>query len=396
MHVSMFSSWEVPCGIASYTSQLVAALRELDDTQVSVVPYDRRPHPRRDYVAWGRQMNTGQVAHVQHEYAFFGYRFPWTNHFGAFISQVNRPLVITRHVSFDGPLPLAGGGLGRALRQVKWSLYNRWLGPYAVYLNRGLFDVAGHIIVLSPHLKDQLVGRGIVPEKIDVIPPGVPAVPPAVGGASLRAAWGWTGKRVMGMFGFIAPAKGHLLAVEALAQLGDDYALLIAGGVRRPEDRPAQAALERRIAQLGLGSRVRITGYLPEVNVPAHISACDVLVYPSTRVDTSYSALVGLAYQAAPLVISDVVAHRELASQSQAVALFPNGDVAALAAQIRVVVDNRGLQEQLRANAVLYAHGHTWHSVAQQTRAVYLQTIAAGRAAGRTAGSRPDQSLVAG
>jgi glycosyltransferase involved in cell wall biosynthesis len=105
---------------------------------------------------------------------------------------------------------------------------------------------------------------------------------------------------------------------------------------------------------------------------------------------------VGLAYQAAPLVISSVDAHRELATESQAVVLFPSGDAAALVAQVREVLDNHALREQLLANAALFARRRTWRSVAEQTRAVYQQAIdargAAGAAAGHAAGRQPDET----
>ncbi len=73
----MFTSWQVRCGIANYASLLVDALNKLDDTQVTVVPFDRQAHPRSDYEAWGRQLNAADVAHIQHEYTFFGYLAPW-------------------------------------------------------------------------------------------------------------------------------------------------------------------------------------------------------------------------------------------------------------------------------------------------------------------------------
>src|SRR5205823_401858 len=143
------------------------------------------------YVRWGKMMNAGDVAHIQHEYTFFGYLLPWRNQYPAFVAPIHKPVVITRHVSFDGPLGLPGRGLKHQIHQLKWALYNRWLGPYARYLNMGTFDRAQRIIVLSRRLKAHLVARGVRPEKIVVIPAGVPRVPEAAGGERLRARWGW-------------------------------------------------------------------------------------------------------------------------------------------------------------------------------------------------------------
>ena len=108
MKISLFTSWQVRCGIADYAAHLVEALQQLPDTQVAIVPFDRQTHPRADYVRWGQEMNAGEVAHIQHEYSFFGYRLPWRNQFGPFVAQIRKPLVITRHVTFDGPLMLPG------------------------------------------------------------------------------------------------------------------------------------------------------------------------------------------------------------------------------------------------------------------------------------------------
>jgi glycosyltransferase involved in cell wall biosynthesis len=380
MKVAMFSSWAVRCGIADYSAQLVAALNNLGDTQAHVVGYDRRPHPRAEYVRWGAAMNGGDVAHVQHEYSFFGYRLPWRNHFGAFAAQITRPLVLTRHVSFDGPLPLAAGTSDYRLRQFKWWLYNRGLGPYARYLNRGMFDRADHVIVLSRHLKDHLTARGYPAERVSIIPPGIAQVPPATGGAELRQRWGWHDRSVLGIFGFVAAAKGHLLALEALARLPASFALLIAGGVRRSQDSGMLPEIDRAITRLGLQGRVRVTGYLPAEQVPAHLDACDLLLFPYTRVDTSFSATTAMAYRAAPLLMSDVAAHRELAERSQAVALFPSGDAGALAHEVQALTADSERRQALLQATEPYVQHQSWESVARQTRAVY-QAVVAGPAA---------------
>jgi glycosyltransferase involved in cell wall biosynthesis len=376
MKVTMFTSWQVRCGIANYTADLVQALNDLDDTTVQVAPYDRRPHPRADYRRWGEAMNAGDVAHIQHEYSFFGYLTPWGNHFGALVAPIRRPLVITRHVTFDGPLTIPGRGVLHMVRRIKWSLYNRWLGPYATYLNRDTFAVADQIIVLSARLKAHLVDRGLDAGRIHVIPAGAPAVPQAAGGAELRASWGWGGERVLGIFGYITPAKGHTLAVEALAHLPEDVVLLVAGGVRRRQDQATLAALERQIASLGLQDRVRITGYLEEEQTPAHIDACDLLLYPATHADSSYSLITGIAYRHAAIVASDVFGHREVAERKAGIELFPSGDARALAQTVAALLDSPRRRAELMAEAASYVQRYVWPAVARQTRNVYIEAFA--------------------
>ncbi len=380
MQISMFSSWQVRCGIADYTSHLIDALRTVDDTQVNLVPFDRQTHPRADYVQWGRAMNTGTLAHIQHEYTFFGYLFPWQNHFGAFVSQIKHPIVITKHVSFDGPLLLSGRGANHLLRQMKWAMYNRWLGPYATRLNRDTFDLAQQIIVLSARLKEQLIERGIRDSKIHVIPPGVPVVPRTVNGDHLRKAWNWQTKHIITQFGFIAPAKGHRIALDALAQLPSDYVLLIAGGLRRENDHDALRDIQHRILELRLEERVRITGYLDEANVSAHLNASDILIFPYSHADFSYSVLTGLAFQAAPVIASDIDAHRELAGSCPALALFRSGDPADLAGKIQDILHDPERRETMRRQVAQFSRDMSWQSIARKTLQVYHHALEAGHA----------------
>ena len=377
MNISMFTSWQVRCGIASYAGHLVQALNETEDTHVTVTPFDRQAHPCQDYVAWGHELNAGDVAHIQHEYSFFGYLLPWRNYYGSLVTQVHKPLVITRHVSFDGPLMLTGHGPAHWVRQFKWALYNHWLGPYATYLNKQTFDVAQQIIVLSQRLKDHLIARGVREEKIHVVPAGVPLVPPASGGEIVRAEHAWQAprKKVIGIFGYITPAKGHLIALDALAQLPDDYVLLIGGGLRREADRPTLDALNRQIEELHLQSRVSVTGYLEEADIPRHIDACDVLVYPATHVDSSYSVVEGLAYHNAPIIVSDVYGHRELAERHAGVEMFRSGDALALAQAIQKVTSQAELRNRLLREAQQYGHNFAWPAIAQQTREVYALAL---------------------
>jgi glycosyltransferase involved in cell wall biosynthesis len=194
-----------------------------------------------------------------------------------------------------------------------------------------------------------------------------------VGGETLRATWGWQDKRVLGIFGYITAAKGHLVAVKALAQLPEDVVLLVVGGVRRAGDQVALNDLQRDIAAAGLSDRVRITGFVDDGEVPAHIAACDLLLYPATHADSSYSLVTGLAYGSAPIVASDVYGHHEMAERKAGIALFASGNAAALAQVVRELLQSPDRRASLVAEAAAYAAAYTWMAVAAQTRQVYLQ-----------------------
>lgn len=189
----------------------------------------------------------------------------------------------------------------------------------------------------------------------------------------MRARWGWQDKHILGIFGYITPAKGHRLAVAALAQLPKDVVLLVAGGVRRSRDQVVLDDLQRDIAAAGLQDRVRITGFVEEGDVPAHIAACDLLLYPATHADSSYSLVTGLAYGCAPVVASDVYGHREVAERKAGIALFPSGDAAALARCSEELLGSPERRVALLAEAAAYAADNTWSAVAERTRQVYLQ-----------------------
>lgn len=376
MNIRMFSSWQVRCGIADYSQRLMTAANALPDTTLEVVPFDRQPHPRLDYEAWGRKMNEADVSHIQFDYSFFDYLLPWRQKFTAMIDQIKKPLVITRHVSFDGPLLLHGGGPQDLLRKAKWRLYQHPLNPYATFLNKTIFKRADHVIVLTHRLKDHLLKRGLPDAKISVIPAGVMRPPDisAVDGFPLRQKLGWQDKHVIGQFGFIAPPKGHLLMLEALAKLPEEYVWLIAGGLRLPSHQSFLDELNAGIAKYALQSRVHITGFVEEKDLPMHIAACDALVSPNTHADFSQSVADALAFAWCPVIASDIFGHREIAGYCPALDLFKAGDATALSVAIQSVISQNDLahkRDQMRK----YHEDYSWHSIAVRTREVYQRMI---------------------
>ena len=374
MKIKMFSSWQVRCSIANpHAVEMHRALNALPDTSVEMVPYDRQPHPRADYVEWGRKLDEGDIAHIQFDYGFFDYLLPWREKYTTMRREIHTPLVITRHVSFDGPLLLADRSLKGWIRRAKWWVYQHPLNPYATFLNRTIFENADHVIVLTSRLKNQLLRRGLQDAKISVIPAGVRAPTVSGDGRVIRAKYGWEGKRVVGQFGFIAPPKGHALTLEALTRLPEDTVLLIGGGVRLTEHQRFIDDLKVLITRLGLEARVRITGFLDDKDVASHVAACDALAYPYTHADFSQSVADALASAHCPVVASDIASHREIAGYCPALRLFPSGSAAKLAEALSSALGDDGFPASERTAMLEYARNYSWESIARRTREVYAR-----------------------
>jgi glycosyltransferase involved in cell wall biosynthesis len=381
MKICIFSSWNIRCGIFNYTSHVKEALESLQPpVEVQIVPFDRKPHSREEYMQWGRQMNAGDVAHIQFDYSFFRYLLPWQNTFPAFVSQIQKPLIITRHVSFDGKLNLTSKNARALVHQAKWKLYQTKANPYATYLNKTLFDVADQLIVLSTHVRDQLLARGYPADKINVLPPGVPPVkmapPEAVHAA--RARWdaeGWAGKTVLGNFGYVGVTKGLPIIAQALVQLPENVVLLIGGGVREPEHQPALDAFMDEVRRLRLEPRVKVTGYLDDDALAAQGSAVDLHVYAHTRAEFSYTVTTAMALKAAPIIASDIAAHAELARNGAGIRLFRNKDPNDLARVIRETLADAAGSRAMLQQFDAYIQNHTWKRIAQRTLGVYLKAM---------------------
>lgn len=169
--------------------------------------------------------------------------------------------------------------------------------------------------------------------------------------AALRARHGLRGDEyLVGLCAVMRPEKAHGDLLQALA-------LLARQGLRVPAlligDGPERARIEALAAALGLQGQVRITGSLADVR-PA-VAACDAMVLSSRSVETfSLAALESMAL-GKPMVMSDIGGARELVQHGDNGLLYPAGNVAALADQLRRLADprlRRRLGERAREHVV--------------------------------------------
>lgn len=151
---------------------------------------------------------------------------------------------------------------------------------------------------------------------------GVPATAPCIGIAGNIQEW-----------------KGQRVLVEALGQLGahPDVHCVIAGGVHRAGEAYA-AALRERIAALGLGARVHLTGF--RADIPEVMNAWDVVVHASVRPEPFGRVILEGMLLGKPVIATAAGGVPELITDGETGYLTAPGDAAALAATLaRVLAD---------------------------------------------------------
>jgi glycosyltransferase involved in cell wall biosynthesis len=372
LRVAMFTPWRARCGISDYSRHLVTALRGLPEiADVRIVEastgaargssLEAVRHFASDARRWrdlGAQMNadTPDVAHVQHQYFFFGGVAPHKSHIRAFLDAVRVPLVMTVHEIAQPP--------------ANASLLQRQAIAFANRLNF-LHPAIRHLIVHTEGDRQQLIACGVPAEHIHILRHGIPPAAPLPEPVAAKRALGLEGKQVVTLFGFLAAKKGHRLALAALRSLPADIVLLFAGD-QHPDDHTDYVPnLRAEIEALDLQARVQITGYLPEERVPLVMAATDVAIAPFVQSSGSGSVANLLAY-GRPVLASDIPPHQEIAREAPVcLELFPSGDAEALAAQLQALLADAGRRAALHAAALAYAERHSYVQMARETVAIY-------------------------
>jgi glycosyltransferase involved in cell wall biosynthesis len=349
----MLTSWDERCGIAEYSRHLVEALRRR--VEVEVTPATFRRSPRAVYAAMGRAVSGADVVHVQHSYAFFGGMHPLRSGWSAFAGALTRPAVITVH-----ELDLRTTGAG-PLPSTLESAYKR-------HFNRSVFlhPALRQWLVHSTEIREQLVGLGVPAGRVLYRPMPIAPAPEAPDPAPFLAEQRLAGTRPLVILGFLARRKGYDVALAALRELPEEYVLVAAGGEHAADHSGTGDWLRREAERLGVSRRLRITGYLDAETLEQAAAAAHLVLAPFREMSGSASLAYALA-RGAGVVASDLEENRKLSG----VRLFPAGDAAALAREVRALSTAPAELQRLRQSAREYAARHGFEALAAELAEVY-------------------------
>jgi glycosyltransferase involved in cell wall biosynthesis len=238
---------------------------------------------------------------------------------------------------------------------------------------------AQRIIAISESTRrEALAAYRLDPAKIEVIAEGVEPrfapVPDAGLLSGVRARYGLPARFIL-FVGTIEPRKNLRTLLEAYAALrpnAPEVGLVIAGGKGW-----LFADFFDQLRALGLESQVRLTGFVPDDDLPALLSAAEAFVYPSVYEGFGLPPLEAMAC-GTPVLCSDASSLPEVVGQAGL--LLPPTDAAAWAAALQRILSDAALRADLRERGLARARQFTWEAAAKRTLAVYKQAVEAARA----------------
>ena len=222
---------------------------------------------------------------------------------------------------------------------------------------------------ISDSTRDDLVARGVSPERIDVIYPGVDSAWYSPDAATPRAA----GPTLL-YVGRLKRYKGVEIALRALAAARQRHPAITLEIAGEGEDRPR---LERLAAQLGVAAAVRFLGFVTEEEKRLRLRRAWAVVFPSPKEGWGISNLEA-AGCGTPALASDSPGLRESVRHGETGFLVPHGDWRHLAERMVALAADPALVARLGRGARAFAESLTWDRAARATEAHLQRVIAQG------------------
>ena len=355
------------CGLATYTSHVADALRSLypdmtvdhyamDDGTGVFYPGSIRTIDADaidDYQAAAERIESSgaDAIWLQHEFGIFGGMAG--SHIMELVGATDLPLILTLHTVLEEPNE-----------------------DQDVVLKR-LIARADRVIVMSSTGAEILKRRySVSAERLRHVPHGVPDRP-LIEPDSLKAKFGWDGRKVLMTFGLLAPSKGIRHMIEAMPAIVGEHpeALYEVVGATHPNLVRSEGERHRRTLmdlarELGVEEHVRfVDRFVEQEELLDMLQASDIYVTPYlnmaqvTSGTLSYAVAVGK-----PIIATPYVHAREILDGGQGI-LVPPCDSAALARAALDLLNDDALRSRISRAAYDNSRSMLWPKVVEESLA---------------------------
>jgi glycosyltransferase involved in cell wall biosynthesis len=249
---------------------------------------------------------------------------------------------LARCASLPSKAPWVAFHHGYTWPTVRARIYNE--------LDRWSLRAARKVLTVSLPFRQELIARGVKPERIEVIHN---AIPPDWGrrfrepdpSGALRAKLGIGADRnVILIVGRLSREKDHLTLLEAVAGLPpglSPHLIVVGEGPERPR-------IEERIRSLGLTSSVTLTGQQESAEPYYGIAQIAVL---SSRSEGSPNALLEAMAAGVPVVATQVGGIPEIVTDGESALLIEPGDITAMKGSLAALLEDPGMARSLVEHA---------------------------------------------
>jgi glycosyltransferase involved in cell wall biosynthesis len=364
------------CGIATFTFDVRNALAAAaSETAIDVYAMDEpsvghtypaevvctiRQDETADYRAAARRINDSDadVVLVQHEYGIFG--GPSGALLLRLLDRVTAPVVVTLHTVLEEP-----NSDQRAVIEA-------------------LVATASRLVVMAEKGREILIRvHGVAPEKIVVIPHGVPDRPLA-DPDDAKARFGFAGRRVLMTFGLLSPNKGIETMIRAMPRIvaAEPRALYVILGATHPhlvahEGEAYREGLIALAAELGVSENVSfIDGFMEQQRLLDYIEAADIYVTPYLNEAQITSGTLSYAVGLGKPVVSTPYWHASELLGDGVGTLVPFGDSDGFAASISALLASEAKMTAMRNRAWQIGRSMTWERLAHAYLAVFRAAMA--------------------
>jgi glycosyltransferase involved in cell wall biosynthesis len=354
------------CGIATFTTDLCEAIAtQFPGTTCIALPvndvetgYAYPPRVRfelieKDINSYHRaadflNINDVDMVCMQFEYGIFGGKAG--SHIISLLRELRMPIVTTLHTILKNPNP----DQKRVLEEVA--------------------ALSDRLVVMSELGSEFLQSiYKVTPEKIDIIPHGIPDVP-FVDPSFNKDLFGVEGKTVLLSFGLLSASKGIETVISAMPEIVARYpdSVYIIVGATHPhviqhEGETYRLSLQWLAQQKGVESNVIFYNrFVSLEELVEFISAADIYITPYLNEAQITSGTLAYTLGAGKAVISTPYWYaQEMLSDGRGV-LVPFRDHEALAKQVINLLDNEAERHAMRKRAYMFGRAMIWSKVAQR------------------------------
>lgn len=359
------TSWDNPRGFGRFARSVVERLVALDrtTTYVMLAPPSGSPLPDGSVTVGQRRsaVRAAEGARPPHELlelavlarrarldaVLFPSVYSWFPTPGV-------PSVVGVHDAIAATLPELTLPSRRA--RVLWAAKERW----AIRSCARLFTVSAAARVVLAERWGVPVGTiAVVPEAPAPCfsPVGADVARAALAGVGLEV-----GEPFLAFAGGVSPHKRIDVLLDALERAPGLPRLVVVGDLEDRTFLSASGDVTHRAAAPGLAGRVLLPGHVSDATLAALFTHATAVVLPS-RAEGFGLPAVEAAACGAPLVLSDIPAHRE--TLDGAARFVPVGDAAALARALQQVVEDPALRAELSGRGRRAVAGLSWDAGAR-------------------------------